>query len=247
MAKTLYIYGIHPVLETISVSPKEIKKIWVKKTSTQKEMNKIVAIAHRAQIPVEICMNDAPFRERVRDAVHQGVMAEINPPKMLMLGDFLKTLDKTKNPSLVILDELTDPHNVGAVIRSACALGVSGVLIPKDNQAGITGAVYKTSAGTVTQIPLVQIGNINQTLRTLKDEGFWTYGLSEKATTSLSEITFDSPSVFIIGNEEHGIAQKTTEICDILVRIPMKSGVDSLNASVSSAVLIWEWSKQNFI
>jgi 23S rRNA (guanosine2251-2'-O)-methyltransferase len=142
----------------------------------------------------------------------------------------------------VLLDELTDPHNVGAIIRSAAAFGAAGVLIPSHNQAPITGTVVKTSAGMAFRIPLIAIGNVNQAVDALVKEGFRTYGLVMDGSRNVAEEKFDAPSLFIVGNEGAGIRQKTLERCDVKLRIPMNERAESLNASVSAAVVLYQWS-----
>jgi 23S rRNA (guanosine2251-2'-O)-methyltransferase len=170
---------------------------------------------------------------------------------MLPFPEFLAALTEggTRTPDagtmLVLLDELTDPHNVGAIIRSAAAFGAAGILIPSHNQAPITGAVVKTSAGMVFRIPLVPINNVNQAIDTLKKEGFKTYGLVMDGDTALAEEPFDAPALMIVGNEGEGIREHTLARCDIRLRIPMDPRAESLNASVSAAVVLYQWSTRH--
>jgi 23S rRNA (guanosine2251-2'-O)-methyltransferase len=138
-----------------------------------------------------------------------------------------------------------DPHNVGAIIRSAAAFGIAGVLIPEHNQAGITGAVIKASAGMVFTTPLVSIGNVNYAIKALKAKGFWIYGLDASGKNTLSGEKFDAPAAFVVGNEGSGIREKTLDACDIVLNIPMHERTESLNAAVSAAVVLYEWSKHH--
>ncbi|MCD8508286.1 MAG: 23S rRNA (guanosine(2251)-2'-O)-methyltransferase RlmB [Candidatus Pacebacteria bacterium] len=145
----------------------------------------------------------------------------------------------------MLLDEIEDPHNVGAIIRSAAAFGMSAVLLPSHRQAGITSTVFKTSAGAVAKIPVIQIGNINQTVDLLKEKGFWIAGLSgEETAQKLWATTFDAPFVFVIGGEGKGIREKTKERCDFLIQIPIHPEIESLNASVAAGVAGYEWKRQ---
>ncbi|KKT58323.1 MAG: rRNA methylase [Candidatus Giovannonibacteria bacterium GW2011_GWA1_44_25] len=153
-----------------------------------------------------------------------------------------KTMLHDIDSSLVILGEIQDPQNVGAIIRSAAAFGVAGVLIPEHNQAPITGTVVKVSAGMAFRVPLVSIGNVNTTARDLKERGFWIYGLQGDAPQNIATEKFDAPAVFIFGNEATGIRLKTRELCDILLSIPMNPGCESLNVSASAAVALYAWS-----
>lgn len=180
------------------------------------------------------------------DAVHQGVIAVINPDQLYTPLDTVREMLKgKKNPCVVVLDELQDPHNVGAIIRSAVAFGASAILMPEHNQAPITGAVIKTSAGMVFRVPIVMIGNVNQTVRLLKDDGFWVYGLIMGGTSPLPKTEFDTPTAFVVGNESTGIREKTLELCDITLSIPMDPRCESLNAATAASVVLYEWSRNN--
>lgn len=178
-----------------------------------------------------------------RETAHQGVIAVTDPGSLMLdFKQFMADLRPTEHTMLVLLDELTDPHNVGAIIRSAAAFGAAGVLIPEHNQAPITGTVVKTSAGMAFRIPLVSIGNVNQAVDALKKAGFVTYGLVMNGTQNIVDEKFDAPALFIVGNEGEGIRQKTLERCDVSLRIPMNARAESLNASVSAAVVLYQWS-----
>ncbi len=239
----VYIYGKHALEEALGNAPHTIKKAFLAADLRDNELRTLLG---RHKIPVaELAQGKG--REIVgRDAVHQGVIALMDPAALLVsFDDFIANLKVTESTSVVVLGEVQDPHNVGAIIRSAAAFGVSAVLIPEHHQAGITGAVVKTSAGMAFRIPLVAIGNVNNTLSVLKKKGFWTYGLAMKGATPLSEEKFDAPAAFVIGNEGAGIREKTLEACDITLSIPMHPRTESLNAAVSAAVVFYEWSKKH--
>ena len=239
----VYIYGKHALMEALQNTPHVIKKVFLAPDLKDVELH---ALLEMRNIPIAK-LGAGSGKELVgRDAVHQGVIAIMDPTALLMpLEDFLTTLDLKTNPAIAILGEVQDPHNVGAIIRSAAAFGLAGVLIPTHHQAGITGTVVKTSAGMAFRIPLVSIGNVNSTLKVLKEKGFWVYGLAMKGATELRTEAFDTPSVFIIGNEGAGIREKTLEACDITLSIPMHPRTESLNAAVSAAVVFYEWSKKH--
>ncbi|MEK7114355.1 MAG: 23S rRNA (guanosine(2251)-2'-O)-methyltransferase RlmB, partial [Patescibacteria group bacterium] len=182
------------------------------------------------------------------DAAHQGVIFTMDPASLLIsFDDFLATLPASGSAkiALAVLAEVQDPHNVGAIIRSAAAFGLAAVLIPQHNQAPITGAVVKTSAGMAFRIPLVTIGNVNNTLKILKEKGFWIYGLAMDGKTTLGAEVFDAPTAFVIGNEGAGIREKTLGACDVMLSIPMHERTESLNASVSAAIVFYEWSRKH--
>jgi 23S rRNA (guanosine2251-2'-O)-methyltransferase len=163
---------------------------------------------------------------------------------MVPFGEFLAKLKPGKATALALMGEVQDPHNVGAIIRSAAAFGLAGVLIPEHNQAQVTGTVVKTSAGMAFRIPLVSIGNVNDTLRTLKEAGFWIYGLAMEGNPLPSE-TFDAPAVFVLGSEGSGIREKTLEECDIKLSIPMHPRCESLNVAVSGGIVFSTWAAQH--
>ncbi len=235
-----YIYGKHAVAEAIQNAPHVVRKVYI---APNFDDGKIRALIAAKKIPTAPLKGSGPVEG---NAVHQGLVGVIDTNALLIPFEaFIQNIDVSKKPALALLGELEDPHNVGAIIRSAAAMGFAGVLIPEHRNAPVTGAVVKTSAGMAFRIPLVSIGNINQTIRLLKDKGFWTYGLSGKGTQELGKETFSEPSVFVIGNEGHGIREKTEELCDVLLRIPMHPRTESLNAAASAAIVFYEWSKQN--
>lgn len=155
---------------------------------------------------------------------------------------FIEGLKITNDTALVVLGEVQDPQNVGAIIRTAAAFGIAGVLIPDRRNAQVNATVVKVSAGMAFQVPLVSISNVNETLRDLKKRGFWTYGLDGAAKQSIHDEKFDAPSAFILGNEANGVRQKTLEVCDIPLIIPMNSKCESLNVAASAAVALYAWS-----
>ncbi len=234
----IYLYGKHALREILGTKPGAVRKVFLDASaSTDKELMGLLKT--HAITPSSMKGEE---RSVGADAVHQGVIALISPEKLYTpLEEALEAIKDTKNPSIVLLDELHDPHNVGAIIRSAAAFGASAVLIPEHNQAPITGTVIKTSAGMVFRIPIVQIGNVNQTVRKLKEShGFWVYGLVMDGDTKLKNAAFDTPTLFVVGNESTGIREKTLELCDVQLSIPMQPGCESLNASVAASVVLYE-------
>ncbi len=176
------------------------------------------------------------------NAPHQGAIALISLSDILVPYEkFVETLVVDKNTSLVLLNEVQDPNNVGAVIRSAAALGARAVLMPGVRQAPVTSAVIKASAGMAFTLPLVSLDNIQQVVSDLKKRGFRAYGLSGDAQYSLTAETFDAPSLFILGNEAKGLPLKTSQICDRVLSIPMDQKVESLNVAASAAIALYAW------
>jgi 23S rRNA (guanosine2251-2'-O)-methyltransferase len=242
MQEPTYIYGKHPVHEAFSRVPGAIVRLYIVGEQVDRAL---LAQAKALGIPCDRCDENHLPRGVERGVVHQGLCASIDPYKILVpYKQFIETLTVTDRTGLVLLDEMTDPHNVGAVIRSAAAFGIAGVLVPEHRQAPITGTVVKVSAGTAFALPLVQIVNVNTVLRDLKDRGFWVYGLVMDGTTVLAEEAFTKPSVFVLGNESRGLREKTEELCDFALTIPIDKRCESLNVSVSAGVTFYAWSNQ---
>jgi len=240
-ADKIYIYGKHALMEALSHTPKSIERVFLASNFKDAELE---AELKKVGIKTALLGSGKISREIESSAVHQGIIAQISLKNLMRSYEqFADTLEVTPNTVLVLLDELNDPHNVGAIIRSSAAFGVSGVLIPEHNQAPVTGAVVKVSAGMAFRIPLVTVANVNTVVRDLKKRGFWVYGLAgEEGAEPLVGEKFDAPTLLILGNESKGIRQKTRELCDILLSIPMNQKCESLNVAASAAVALYAWS-----
>jgi 23S rRNA (guanosine2251-2'-O)-methyltransferase len=186
----------------------------------------------------------ANLHELVGKVNDQGITALMSAVEYQSFGEWLDQVDTSLYPAILLLDGITDPHNVGAILRSAAAAGLAAVLVPKHRQAPVNATVYKTSAGTAGRIPIVRAGNLNQSIIKLKDAGFWIAGLDMSADQPLWELKADRPLAFVIGSEGSGIRQKTLEHCDYSFAIPMQNRVESLNASVSAALVSYEWKRK---
>lgn len=236
----IYIYGKHALMEALAHAPHTVRKVFL---SPEVDDGELRGLLKKLNLTPGVLKTHEMGRIVGRDAAHQGVIAVTSPAALLLdFKQFAAALRPTERTMLVLLDELTDPHNVGAIIRSAAAFGAAGVLIPEHNQAPVTGTVVKTSAGMAFRIPLVSIGNVNQAVDALKKLGFRTYGLVMNGAQNITNEKFDAPALFIVGNEGAGIRQKTFDRCDISLRIPMDARAESLNASVSAAVALYQWS-----
>lgn len=241
--ENLYIYGKRAVEEAVKARHRILSRVLIAPGRKDDGLRKYIEEAGVSVAPLDI--GRLP-KEIEKDAVHQGVIGVIPVRKLMRTyKEFFASITPTPDTALVMLGEVQDPHNVGAIIRSAAAFGAAGVLIPEHNQAQITAAVIKVSAGMAFAIPLISIGNVNTVARDLKERGFWIYGLDGDAQTSVATEVYDRPSVFIVGNEGRGLREKTREVCDIVMRIPMDDRCESLNVSVSAAVVLYAWSCQH--
>lgn len=238
----IYLYGKHALREALLTRPLSVQKVFLDQNAESDK--ELMALLKQHAIAVSGMKGDDAKKQVGSDAVHQGVIAVINPEKLYTsFESALELFDTIENPCFVLLDELQDPHNVGAIIRSAAAFGAHAVLLPEHNQSPITGVVIKTSAGMVFRIPIVRIGNVNQTMRTLASKRMWSYGLVMEGDTELKQAHFDTPTLIVVGNESTGIREKTLELCDVRLSIPMEPGCESLNASVAASVVLYEYSR----
>jgi 23S rRNA (guanosine2251-2'-O)-methyltransferase len=242
---SLYLYGRNPLEEAIKSGKSSlIERIFL--TPAAEADARIISLLQKNGLKHERVTIQEIESMAGRDATHQGVCAQLNEKKMYTsLEDVLHRAENSPTrPLFVLLDELQDPHNVGAIIRSAAAFGATGILMPEHDQVQITSTVIKTSAGTVFTLPIVHIVNVNTTLRNLKEKGYWTYALTGDGDTKLKTTQFDTPVVLVIGSEGEGIRQKTLEVCDFKLAIDIDKKCESLNASNAVAVTLYEWNKQ---
>ena len=176
---------------------------------------------------------------------HQGVIAVTAVREYADVDDILDVArEKGEPPLIVVCDELSDPHNLGAVIRTAECAGAHGVIIPKRRSAGLTAVVAKTSAGAVSYVPVARVPNLTACLKELKDKGLWVYGATAEAKTQLYQADLKGPAAIVIGSEGSGMSRLVEETCDVLVSIPMAGQLNSLNASAAAAILLYEAVRQ---
>ena len=239
----LAIWGLHPVLELLRHQPQQITAIFLLKGSKENQgFHQILGLANRHGIAVKQ-VESLPIPE-ADNVTHQGVAAAIRPFVPMDLNALLEQLAGKPAPLLVVLDSIQDPHNLGAIIRSAAAAGADGIILPKDRSAPLSGTVLKASAGTMALTSLCQVTNLAQTLKELKKEGFWIYGAAGEAGQSLYETSFTGPLCIVIGSEGKGLRPLVAEQCDHLIAIPLATGVESLNASVAAGVILFEIVRQ---
>ena len=232
------IIGRNPVAEAIK-SGREIDKIMVKKGEIEGSLRPIIKKARDMGIPV-IEADKNKLSELAEGGNHQGVIAIVAAHDYASVDDiFKKAEEKGEPPFIVILDKITDPHNLGSIIRTANCAGVHGIIIPKRGSVGLNEVVAKTSAGAIEYVPVAKVTNIAQTIDALKEKGVWVAG-AEAGGDTMYKTDLSGSMALVIGSEGEGISRLVKEKCDFLVEIPMFGDVNSLNASVAAAVLMYE-------
>ena len=237
------IEGRNAVIEALRAG-ESIDKIYLQKGETDKTLGHIASTARSAGVVV-VEADRRKLDAMSRTHAHQGVIAVAAVREYVSIEDILQAAkDKGEPPLLVICDELSDPHNLGAVIRTAECAGAHGVVIPKRRSAGLTAVVAKTSAGAVSHIPVARVANLPSLLKELKKAGLWIFGSAADGTTPLYDADLKGPAAIVIGSEGEGMSRLVTENCDFLVSIPMKGKLNSLNASAAAAILLYEAVRQ---
>jgi len=233
-----FIWGKHSVFATLE-SGRPINRIWCTSDirSSEKFFTLLKEIKNKGVLIEEVSWSR--ISQITRGAIHQGIALQVSYTKTLPLEELISfsRVNKT-SPVLICLDGITDPHNVGAIIRSAEAFGCSGLILPQRRSAGITGTVSKVAAGALENLPISRVVNLNRSLQKLKDEGFLVVGLSEKAKESVYKFRQNMPIVIVIGSENKGISLITQKYCDYLLKIPLIGKTTSLNASVAAGICI---------
>lgn len=238
--KEEFIAGRNPVTEALR-SGRALNKIMVQDGA--KGVTEIIAAAKARNVAVEFVKSDK-LDKLAQGVRHQGVVAYAAPVAFKTLEDALKkAAAKNEAPFLLLLDELQDPQNLGAIIRTADAAGVHGILLPKRRSCPLNAVVAKISAGAVEYVPVIQIGNIVQQLEDLKKQGFWVAG-ADMDGEPYTKVNLTGPLVLVIGAEGKGLGRLVKEHCDIIVSLPMQGGVNSLNAAAAGAVLMYEVVRQ---
>ena len=237
------IEGRNAVVEALRAGT-SIDKIYLAKGDTDKTLGHIASKARAAGIVV-VEADRRKLDGMSRTHAHQGVIALAAVREYATVESILQSAaDRGEQPLLVVCDEISDPHNLGAIIRTAECAGAHGVIIPKRRSAGLTAVVGKTSAGAVAYMPVARVANIAATLKDLKKQGIWVFGTAADGNTTLYQADLKGPAAIVIGNEGDGMTRLVTENCDFLVSIPMKGSISSLNASAAAAILLYEAVRQ---
>lgn len=239
-----YIVGRNPVIEHLQRGTQAIEEIWVAKGNTHSRIQHIVTMAGKASVPIKQCTRRE--LDKLEPSVpHQGVIALVSSTRYNDLSSILAKIERSEhNALLIVLDNIQDPRNLGAILRTAEAVNADAVIIPKNRAVGITAAVHKASAGASAYLPIVKVTNIAHTIETLKNRGIWVAGAAEDASCLYTDADFRVPLCLILGSEGKGLRRLVKQKCDYLVHLPMLGKIDSLNVSVAAGVLLYEVIRQ---
>ena len=237
------IEGRNAVIELLE-SDRDINKIFIQKGEKHGSINKIIAMAKEKRI-VTVEVEKTKLNQMAQSENHQGVIAIVPPFDYCAIEDILNLAkQKNEDPFILILDGIEDPHNLGSIIRTAETAGVHGVIIPKRRACGVNSTVYKVSAGAVEHMKIARVNNINEVIKTLKENDVWICGTDMDTDKYYYNQDLKGPIAIVIGSEGFGMSRLVKENCDFLVKIPMAGKITSLNASVSAGIVIYEAVKQ---
>ncbi|MGC6405330.1 23S rRNA (guanosine(2251)-2'-O)-methyltransferase RlmB [Bisgaard Taxon 45] len=238
------IYGIHAVSAFLNHAPERLIEVYVLKGREDKRLQPLLNELYRLGIAVQL-VNRQTLDKKADGEVHQGIIARVQPAKELNEGDLDRILADTCNPLLLVLDGVTDPHNLGACLRTADAAGVSAVIVPKDKSAQLTAIARKVACGAAEVMPLIRVTNLARTLRELQqNHNIWVIGTAGEATETLYQTKLTGGLALVMGAEGEGMRRLTRENCDQLISIPMAGSVSSLNVSVATGVCLFEIVRQ---
>jgi 23S rRNA (guanosine2251-2'-O)-methyltransferase len=238
------IYGRHSV-QAVLESERSLQRLWI--VSQLRYSSRFHTLVNQAKAN-GVIVDEATYEHLDRltqRANHQGVVAQVSPYEYADFNTMVdEALAKSDRPTLVLADGIVDPHNLGAIVRTAEAMGVSGITIPQRRAVGITSTVMKVAAGAIEHVPVARVINLVQALETLKERGFWIYGIEADASQPIHTVQFSGPVALVVGSEGSGLNLLTQRHCDLLVSIPLRGHTPSLNASVAAGMAMYEISRQ---
>ncbi|MBJ7223704.1 MULTISPECIES: 23S rRNA (guanosine(2251)-2'-O)-methyltransferase RlmB [unclassified Brenneria] len=237
------IYGIHAVKALLERDPQRFLEVFILKGRDDRRVQPLVAELETQGIVVQVA-NRQWLDSQVEGAVHQGIVARVKEGRQYQENDLPALLDSLDKPFLLVLDGVTDPHNLGACLRSADAAGVHAVIVPRDRSAQLNATAKKVACGAAENVPLIRVTNLARTLRVLQDHRIWIVGTAGEADHTLYQSTLNGPLALVMGAEGEGMRRLTREHCDELISIPMAGSVSSLNVSVATGVCLFEAVRQ---
>jgi 23S rRNA (guanosine2251-2'-O)-methyltransferase len=238
------LFGLHSVQAALDYSPQKISKAWIDVQRQDQRLKQLIEALLALGIEPEKV--DRKKLDRFAEGNnHQGIVIEIEMPGELPESELKTAVENLSDMALfLVLDNVQDPHNLGACLRTADAVGAHGVIITKDNATGITPTVCKVASGAAETVPVYQVTNLSRTLRWLKEQGIWVMGAAGETTQSAYQTDFTVPLALVVGAEGKGLRRLTKEQCDMLIKLPMAGQVESLNLSVATGVLLYEIVRQ---
>jgi 23S rRNA (guanosine2251-2'-O)-methyltransferase len=242
-----FVYGVNPVLEALRVHPHEVVRVLLERGREGRRSQGADRVAHAAaQAGVRVeDVRQGELAHRSRAGVHQGVGAELAEFRYAELEDMLAA---SSDPALLlVLDGVTDPQNLGALVRSTHALGADGVVLPKDRAVGVTPAAFKAAAGALEHCPVARVTNLSRALEQMKERGIWTVALAADGDRELGAIDLTVPTALVLGSEGSGVRPLVRKTCDHVARIPMSASVGSLNVAAAGAVALYEVARQRAV
>lgn len=243
MSQWEQVYGVHAVEALLRHHPKRVKQLWLAEGREDPRVQVLVQLAEAARVPLG--QRERRELDEIAEGVHQGVVAEVSPSQVWgenYLEELLARIEGA--PLLLVLDGVTDPHNLGACLRTADAAGAHAVIVPKDKSATLNATVRKVACGAAEVIPLVAVTNLARCLEKLQQQGLWVVGTAGEAEQEIYDLDLKGPTVLVMGAEGKGMRRLTRERCDYLTRLPMGGSVSSLNVSVATGVCLFEIVRQ---
>ncbi len=238
------VYGIHSTMEVLTTGSRKCSRIVTMAGQDSEKKKEVISKAKSMGIRVEV-LPRAAFRKKFQNRANQGIIAYVAAIKTFTLEELIRSAyQATDKPTLAILDSIEDPQNLGAFIRSAGALDCHGLILPSRRAAPLNATVAKVSAGAIERLPIAETTSLQHALETLRNEGFWIYGLDAEAPAPCWQVDLNGPVVFILGNEAKGIRPLLKKSCDFLISVPMSSGAESLNAGGAGAIILYEILRQ---
>ena len=244
----LLVYGYNSVKELLKNGQQNILEFYVSsdKKHPQNILDKVRDYAQRFQVKIKYVDLNFFKKNFGLSVKHQGIAVKIESFKYCDYSLWEQSSKNKENELVLLLDKIEDPRNFGAIIRTAAAVGVSAIFVPSYGQSPVTDTVFSTSTGNIFKVNIIQVSNINNTIEKIKKLGFWTYALDmgKKSEENLFRQKLDKKTAFVLGSEGEGVSPKTVNNCDFITSIPMENNVESLNVSVSAAVVMYEWKRQ---
>lgn len=231
--RSYWLYGLHAVRAVLLNNKREIRRM----IATKPAMDKLASECRMRTVFPELMQPQEISRILPNEAVHQGVAIEVKPLPEISIDEYLAQMQEHK--PLVLLDQVTDPHNVGAILRSAAAFGAGAVIVTKDHAPQESAILAKASSGGIEVIPLITVTNLSQAMETVKKYGFWCVGLEGEAKQAISSVKLDKKTALVLGAEGSGMRRLTAERCDLRVRLPISPAMESLNVSNAAAVALY--------